>query len=125
MTAVSLEECAAYHDIPKINLQKLRYADKIHGRNDRFMEDKVILDFNNPLYNDTTKIYFKALGVAGGNERELARYVAKQTGKNEWSIYMLFRNFKFKNQEFSKRLIEILENYITENCIFANYILDK
>ncbi|OCR88898.1 hypothetical protein CFT12S00416_05595 [Campylobacter fetus subsp. testudinum] len=123
--AVSLEECAAYYDIPKLNLQKLKYADRVNGRNDRFEGDKVSLDYQNPLFHATSRAYYRALGVAGGNERELARVVAKKTGKNEWNIYMLFRNFKFKNQEFSKELITILEKYITENCLFANYILEK
>lgn len=122
---VSLEECAGINNTTKINLQKLKYVDKVNGRNDRFKGDKVEINYLNPLFTTTTQWYFNALCVAMGNEKELARQIATRLNKPIDTIYIYFRNFKFKNQAFSLELIEALKDYVQKNTVLANCFMEN
>lgn len=122
MSLVSLEMAARLNNSSKINLQKLRSYDKRNGRNDRFFGQLVDEDYPSPLKGEAERYYFSALAVSN-NEKELARYIAKRTKKKTNTVYMYFRNFKFKNQDFTKKVIGLLDDYIRENSLFADYFL--
>lgn len=111
----------------KKTLLNLYYQDKRTGRSDRFKLEngtlKVNINYLYPHREKLEKLYFIALQTVSGNEKALARIVAKALSKNEWTVYMYFRNFKFKNPKFAKQVIRVLKKHIKNNHLFlrANY----
>lgn len=110
------------HHINKKRLLNLYYTDKKTGRTDRFILEKGTLKVEaNYLYphkEELESLYFTMLECVHGNELAIARLVAKKLGKDEWSTYMYFRNFKFKNPSLAKKIIKIFRKYLQENHLF-------
>lgn len=107
---VSLDEAAAYNEVNKISLQKLRYKDKKAGRSDRFKDGKVLIDFQNHLEIEISELYYKAAFIAG-NEKQLITDLAKELGLKRDSLKYYFDYFCFKHYKKAQRIKEALENY--------------
>lgn len=124
---LTLEQATKMYDIPKKHLLNLHHADKLSGRTDRFMVENGVLkvheDYLCPHRIEIENIYIQALETTGGNEKAIAKAIAKKTGKEIHTVYMYLRNFKFKNPEFAKTVMSILKEYIqTHNLFYARGI---
>lgn len=108
---VSLDECAFYNDTNKINLQKLRHKDKLINRDDRFIDDKVVLNYLNPLEFELSDLYYKAL-FACGSEGELAKEIAKILKLKSASVYAYLYRFNFKHYKKAHALRRALNEII-------------
>ncbi|AQW87115.1 hypothetical protein CPIN18021_0268 [Campylobacter pinnipediorum subsp. caledonicus] len=108
----------------KKDIQNLYYRDKQIGRTDRFMiENGQLLvhnDYKCPHFHKVADLYYKALECAN-SQRELAKFVAKQTGKDINTVYFYFRNFRFKNPDFAQQICNLLKRFIKENNLFGDY----
>lgn len=115
---VSLGEAAYYNDTTKLSLQKLRYKDKITGRTDRFMGDKVLLNFKNPLEFEISELYYKAAFIAG-SEKQLVKELSSELGIKPDTLKHYFNRFCFKH--FKKALIikEALER-VCKNSLWGD-----
>lgn len=124
---LTLKEASLMHDIPRKFLLNLYYADKEKGRTDRFIVEegviKVHQDHLCPHRVEMEALYIQALETTSGNEKEIAKTIAKKTGKEINTVYMYLRNFKFKNHEFAHKVMSILKEYIaTHNLFYARGI---
>ena len=107
---VSLEQAAAYNEVSKISLQKLRYKDKKAGRSDRFRDDKVLLDFKNPFEIEISKLYYKAAFIAG-SEKKLIKELSNELGLRRDSLRYYFKYFSFKHFKKAQQIKDALEQY--------------
>ena len=115
---VSLEQAAAYNEVSKISLQKLRYKDKKAGRSDRFRDDKVLLDFKNPFEIEISKLYYKAAFIAG-SEKKLIKELSNQLGLRRDSLRYYFKYFSFKHFKKAQRIKVALMKYC-ENSLWGD-----
>lgn len=103
-------------------LQNLYYRDVKSGRGDRFHkvgdELYVHVEYLCPHRAELEELYFIALESSSGNEKELAKFLAKKTNKRVNTIYMYLRNFKFKNYEFARRVRDSLCEFIQTHNLF-------
>lgn len=111
---VSLDECAFYNDTSKVNLQKLRYKDKLINRNDRFIDDKVCLNYLNPLEFELNDLYYKALFICG-SEVKLANEIAKILKLKNASVYSYLHRFNFKHYKKAHALKNALNEIINSS----------
>lgn len=107
---VSLEQAAAYNEVSKISLQKLRYKDKKVGRSDRFKDDKVLLNFKNPFEIEISELYYKAACIAG-SEKKLIKELSNQLGLRRDSLRYYFKYFSFKHFKKAQQIKDALEQY--------------
>ena len=107
---VSLEQAAAYNEVSKISLQKLRYKDKKAGRSDRFRDDKVLLDFKNPFEIEISKLYYKAACIAG-NEKKLIKELSNELGLRRDSLRYYLKYFFFMYFNKAQQIKDALEQY--------------
>ena len=107
---VSLEQAAAYNEVSKISLQKLRYKDKKAGRSDRFRDDKVLLDFKNPFEIEISKLYYKAAFIAG-SEKKLIKELSNELGLRRDSLRYYFKYFSFKHFKKAQQIKDALKQY--------------
>ena len=107
---VSLEQAAAYNEVSKITLQKLRYKDKKAGRSDRFRDDKVLLDFKNPFEIEISKLYYKAAFIAE-SEKKLIKELSNELGLRRDSLRYYFKYFSFKHFKKAQQIKDALEQY--------------
>lgn len=118
---VKLNDAALINEITKKQLQNLFYHDRDTGRTDRFVmeegELKVHVDYLCPHRAEIENLYIQALETSS-NEKEIARIIAKKTGKKVHNIYMYLRNFRFKNAKFAALVIDALKEYISHNNLF-------
>lgn len=124
---MTLDAASKLYDIPKKYLLNLYYADRDSGRDDRFvLIDGVVMvheDYLCPHKSEMEALYFQALETTGGNEKAIAKTIAKKTGKDINTVYMYLRNFKFKNYAFAHTVMHILKEFIqTHNLFYAGGI---
>lgn len=123
---ISLNAGASYFNTTKKDILNLSYLDKKSGRDDRFiLKDGVLLmhyNYKCPHFDELCELYFKAVEVSK-SEKEISRFISKRVGKSEHCIYHYFRNFKFKNPDFARIIIRLLQIYIKQNSLFADEIL--
>lgn len=124
---LTLSQASKMYEIPRKHLLNLYHADKEKKRIDRFMVEngviKVHEDYLCPHRVEIETIYLKALETTSGNEKEIAKAIARKTGKEINTVYMYLRNFKFKNHLFAQKVINILNEFIaTHNLFYARGI---
>lgn len=119
---LTLEQAAMSYGICKKQLLNLYYTDKALGRCDRFIvEDgivKVHEEYLCPHRSDIEALYYQALESTSGNEKAIAKTIAKCTGKDTNTVYMYLRNFKFKNHIFANTVMNILKEFIQSHNLF-------
>lgn len=115
---ISLDECAQLNETTKLNLQKLRWADKKRGRTDRFVGDEVLINYLNPLFWELHEWYFKAMEVAGDRSYHLATKIASVIGEKPQSTYKYFWRMSFKNQNKARKVLKALKAYCKENDLW-------
>lgn len=116
---MSLDEAALYNDVDKVSLQRLRSKDKKNGRNDRFVNGKVLINYKKPCEFEISKLYYKALFICNGHESELADELAKIMGLNKKSVYMYLYRFNFKHYKKALKLKEALER-VCKNSLWGD-----
>ena len=117
---VSLDECAFYNDTSKVNLQKLRYKDKLINRDDRFFNGKILLNYKNPLEFELSDLYFKALFICGGKEHDLAKEIAPMLKMKASSVYCYLHRFNFKHWKKAHLLRDVLNEYCKSSIWFVD-----
>lgn len=124
---MTLDSASKLYGIPKKYLLNLYYADRDTHRADRFILEngviKVHEEYLCPHKSEIEALYFQALETTGGNEKAIAKTIAKKTGKDINTVYMYLRNFKFKNHIFAHTVMSVLKEFIqTHNLFYARGI---
>ena len=119
---ITLERASFLYDLPKRHFLNLFHEDKKHGRDDRFIIENGVIkiheDYLYPHRREIEELYIQALETTHGIEKDIAKVIAKKTGKGIHTVYMNLRNFKFKNYLDAKEVIAILKEFIRNNNLF-------
>lgn len=119
---LTLEQAAMSYGICKKQLLNLYYTDRDHGRCDRFIVEngivKVHEEYLCPHRSDIEALFYQALESTSGEEKPIARVIAKRTGKDVNTVYFYLRNFKFKNHIFAHTVMNILKEFIQSHNLF-------
>lgn len=118
------ELVASYHDIKKESLKTYIYK-KYEGKNLRFkiIDGKLLvnIDYKYPLASKLDELRQTALIIAK-NEHNLAKELAKITGKKQNTILRYFIRYTFKRVANASEMITALEKYIANNSLFGKDI---
>jgi hypothetical protein len=130
---LSIDEASATLGVRRKSLLNLSYADRKHGRDDRFVQENGELrvkseaigynaiEHNTDIQKITTAYQHTLFAIAGHSDWEIACNVSKRTHQKPLGVYNNIKNFKFANPKRGQIVLDTLKEICSRNPLLFSY----